>query len=605
MADYIYLLENRLSLAQQSALQAVRDVVRAKGITLFLVGGAVRDLTSGSSVRDLDVTVQGNALKLKKELEKAGGELVGENDAAQALYFLFPGSVRVEVSSALSVEYPKPNKPVYHAANILQDLRRRDFTANAMALSLNEGSYGLLMDPLNGVADIENRELRLVSNYGFIEDPSRLIHAARLSTRLGWQLEERTKVRYEAAKEEGYIKSLTPWQRGYELEEIVYEEDGLRILKSLEHEGWLKHLTSTWTSSKANANALNELADKNGQLQIQGIRADASAIAFPLLTAKMAPKDVTALKKSFARQGFVNHIDSVEKETKDFGAQFTSKAAAAPSDAWKLLYAAKPESVLSLAFSGKGAPIQNKFKAFFTEWPTAKQRIPYVQMQEMRITPDVAGYDELLNKLFFELMDGKLTNPEELKAFLEPYSPPAPPPTVHLRRPRAAKKEPKKARGKKAAVVEDPETSEALQATEDGSAAGRGTEPAKVKAAAEKASSKPVKAAAAAPTKKASAPEVAKTKSVPPVKPVQKVPAKAVGKKLGKALVPAKKAAAKIVPTKKLGKAAVPAKKATSAKKAAPVKKSTPVAKKVVAKKVPAKKVVAKKAAKPAAKKKR
>jgi len=89
MADYIYLLENRLSLAQQSALQAVRDVVRAKGITLFLVGGAVRDLTSGSSVRDLDVTVQGNALKLKKELEKAGGELVGENDAAQALYFLF------------------------------------------------------------------------------------------------------------------------------------------------------------------------------------------------------------------------------------------------------------------------------------------------------------------------------------------------------------------------------------------------------------------------------------------------------------------------------------------------------------------------------------
>ena len=73
MADYIYLLENRLSQAQQAALSAVREIARTKGLTVFLVGGAVRDLTSGSPVRDLDVVVQGNALKLKKDIEKAGG----------------------------------------------------------------------------------------------------------------------------------------------------------------------------------------------------------------------------------------------------------------------------------------------------------------------------------------------------------------------------------------------------------------------------------------------------------------------------------------------------------------------------------------------------
>ena len=64
---------------------------------------------------------------------------------------------------------------------------------------LNEGSYGLLMDPTNGVAHIEMRTLRLVSNYGFLEDPIRLLRAVRLSTRLGWLMDERTKQRFDNA----------------------------------------------------------------------------------------------------------------------------------------------------------------------------------------------------------------------------------------------------------------------------------------------------------------------------------------------------------------------------------------------------------------------
>jgi tRNA nucleotidyltransferase (CCA-adding enzyme) len=95
MADYIYLLQTRLTPAQQSALAAVRDAARARNLTVFLVGGAVRDLTSGSPIRDLDVVVQGPAPKLKKDLEKMGGLVVGESDASQSLFFHFPGGVRL------------------------------------------------------------------------------------------------------------------------------------------------------------------------------------------------------------------------------------------------------------------------------------------------------------------------------------------------------------------------------------------------------------------------------------------------------------------------------------------------------------------------------
>src|ERR1700679_4101705 len=132
MADYIYLLENRLSRAQQAALLAVRQVARAKGLTVFLVGGAVRDMTSGSPVRDLDVVVQGNALKLKKDIEKSKGEVTGESETFQVVFARFPGGIRMAIGSTLSVSFPKPGKPVTKPATILEDLRRRDFTANAM-----------------------------------------------------------------------------------------------------------------------------------------------------------------------------------------------------------------------------------------------------------------------------------------------------------------------------------------------------------------------------------------------------------------------------------------------------------------------------------------
>ncbi len=597
MADYIYLLENRLSSAQRSSLRAVRDVARSKGLTVFLVGGAVRDLTSGSPVRDLDVVVQGNALKLKKDLEKAGGALVGENEAGQALYLRFPGNVRMEVGSTLSVTFPKPGKAVAKPASILDDLRRRDFTANAMALSLNEGSYGLLMDPLNGVADIENRELRLVSNYGFIEDPIRMVRAARLMARLGWTLDEKTQARYETGKAEGYISALTEFHRGYETEEIVHEEDPLRVLKRLEAEGWMKYLAPYWTSAKANAAEMERLREIQAQLQMQGIQPATAAANFPLLTAKLTPKEVAALKKGFPRQGFVKEIEALEGEAKAFAAELAGKSAALPSQAWKLLMSAKPETVLMVAFSTKNAALQAKLKSFYTEWPLARQKMPYALMQEMRIVPELPIYEELLEKLFFELMDGKLTTPEEMKAFLEPYSPPAPPPPVSMRRLRSAKKDakPAKSRSKKAAKAVE-ETDAVVEAGDEVPA--EVAAPVAVKAPAVKTAATAKAAVVAkksAPVK--AAPAVAK-KAVPAKK---LVPAKAAAPAAKKA-VPAKKT----VPAKKAApaKKAVAAKKVVAAKKAVPAKKSTapvkkmPAKKAVPAKKAPVKKVVpAKKAA--------
>jgi tRNA nucleotidyltransferase (CCA-adding enzyme) len=138
MADYIYMMESRLTPEQQRGVNMVQEVAREHGMNIYLVGGVVRDIISGALIRDLDFAVQGNALKLQKDLEKAGAVVQGADENLRTLYLLMPGNLRGEIASTRQEVYDKPGKPPeITPATINEDLRRRDFTVNAMALSLN------------------------------------------------------------------------------------------------------------------------------------------------------------------------------------------------------------------------------------------------------------------------------------------------------------------------------------------------------------------------------------------------------------------------------------------------------------------------------------
>jgi hypothetical protein len=459
MADYIYLLEKRLSADQQNALRQLREAAREAGFLLFLTGDSVRDLTSGHAVRDLEVSVHGNALKLKKTIEKTGGTIWGEDEPSKSLFVCFPGTVRVDIISCHRIDYPKPGTPVYHPATILEDLRRRDFTVNAMAISLNEGSFGLLMDPLNGVADIEARTLRLVSNYGFLEEPSLLIRATRYQARLGWELDPKTGTRYENAVAEGVIEHLSPTAQGQELEQIGHEEEGLKVLQALENAGWMKVLFPAWTTAKADAERLAALHDLSVELLVQGVRPDISAAQMQLLTAKLAAKELSALKKLLLRPGFVEEWNGLDSAAAKFAKVLLSKENAIPSAGFNLFTSYDPEAILWLGFTSKDAAIKERFNQFLKVWPEARQRIPHALMQEMRITPELAVYKDVVQQIFLQLIDGKLETPEEMRAFLEPHSPPAPPPQVTIKRTRAKRSE---AKVKERSIDDDEEGEEDL-----------------------------------------------------------------------------------------------------------------------------------------------
>lgn len=440
MADYIYTMEIRLTPDQQKAVTKVQEVARAAAMNIYLTGGAVRDIISGFSIRDLDFTVQGNPLKLQKELERAGAEIVASDDDLKALHVRLPGGVRAEISMARTERYEKTGKPPLIApATIIEDLRRRDFTVNAMALSLNPGSRGLLMDPFNGAADIEAKLLRVLHNYAFVEDPSRLIRASRFAARFHWPLEERTQARLESAKENNYIEYISDRAIGYEVEQLAFEEDPLHIVKVLEKEGWLKVLSAHWTTAKVDANGLSQLMKTRQQMNELGYTPDPSPAVMYFLTARLGDKEIADMRKLIPRKDLVEAWRDLEENAKELAKRLMGKDAATPSRTWQMLSQARPEMVLFLAVTARQQSVAQKIKNFFTKWRQVQQKIPLPEMTELHITPQLPEYPKIAHDVFMLLLDGKLRSRTELLKFLKPLAPPPPPPPPPPKRGRAAK----------------------------------------------------------------------------------------------------------------------------------------------------------------------
>jgi tRNA nucleotidyltransferase (CCA-adding enzyme) len=442
MADYIYMMETRLTPEQQRGVALVQDIARAEEMNVYLAGGAVRDMISGFPIRDLDFVVQGNPLKFERALEKAGAEIEGKDEELRVLYVRLPGKVRAEIAAARSEKYDKPGKPPeVRFETINEDLRRRDFTANAMALSLNPGSRGLLLDPFNGVADIspeaETKYLRVLHNYAFLEEPSRLIRAVRFQTRFHWQLEERTQARFNTAVENNYIDYLGNEPIGRELEQFAYEEDPLASMRALEKQGWMKLLHPHWNSYKADTADLQQMQKLRTQLQDLGYNVDASAIQLYFLTAKLPEGDTQRLQRAIPRQGLVRRWKALEDEAKELAKRLTSKEAAQPSQAWKLLSDTPPEKILFLALTTRQGAVEAKVKNWLTKWRQMKQRLPFPEMAELRITPELPVYQKIMDEAFLMLLDGKLRSQREILKYLKPYEPPPPPPPPPPRRGRA------------------------------------------------------------------------------------------------------------------------------------------------------------------------
>ncbi|MDD4169542.1 MAG: CCA tRNA nucleotidyltransferase [Desulfotomaculaceae bacterium] len=194
------------------------------GYKLYVAGGVVRDLLLGIECLDIDLVVEGDGIELAQALSKEYNGRLRLHPKFGTAKVVFPNGVQVDVATARVEFYQYPAAmPQVETSSLQQDLYRRDFSINAMAVSLNEGSFGDVVDFFGGRADLERGMVRVLHNLSFIEDPIRILRALRFEKRFHMNLEAQTlKLVQEAAN----IKMLSrvPNERIWEELKHIFRE---------------------------------------------------------------------------------------------------------------------------------------------------------------------------------------------------------------------------------------------------------------------------------------------------------------------------------------------------------------------------------------------
>jgi len=228
-------------------LKKASKMAKEMGYSLYPVGGFVRDLLLGTPTLDIDLVVEGDAIALAHRLaQEVGGRVHGHSRFGTAKLIFSEESPVAPLSSldfvtARTEFYEHPTAlPSVERSSIKQDLHRRDFTINTLAISLDEESYGELLDFYGGEKDIEQGLIRVLHNLSFVEDPTRILRAIRLEQRLGFKVEERTEELIHDALD---LLHRVSGERIYqELEAIFREEQPTKALERLQSLEVLSHI---------------------------------------------------------------------------------------------------------------------------------------------------------------------------------------------------------------------------------------------------------------------------------------------------------------------------------------------------------------------------
>ena len=248
------LMRRRLPAKIFKRLQEIGRLADATSVSAYLVGGLVRDLLLGYTNLDVDIAVEGDGMAFARRLADRYGAGLKVFDRFATALVVFPDGFKLDVATARCESYAHPTAlPTVEPSSIKDDLYRRDFTINALAIRLNASHFGELVDFYGGQRDLERKVIRVLHARSFVDDPTRVFRAIRFEQRFGFHIEKHTLTLLKEAAASDLVHWLSGPRLRNEVMRLLSEQAPIRTIRRMAEFDLLRflHTGLAWTARLA------------------------------------------------------------------------------------------------------------------------------------------------------------------------------------------------------------------------------------------------------------------------------------------------------------------------------------------------------------------
>jgi len=418
MKEYLKKLPQEL----QDVLFSAGELANKQKARAYLVGGFVRDLLIGVDNLDLDIALEGDGIKF--------AEAFAKNTQAQVVCHKRFGTAKVNISPVLKVDiastrkerYPHPaSLPLVETGLLEDDLIRRDFTINTLAISLNRRDFGSLLDMFNGKRDIEHKVIRILHDASFVDDPTRILRAIRFEQRYGFRIEPRTMACLKKALKQGMLNVVQPQRLRHELILILREKNPWKPVKRMKGITGLDFIDPGLPLSK-DAAGLFHCAGKQIEWFKSNFprhrRLDTWLIYFMALLEGSDKSRIDRICRKFV------FSKGEEKRLASFGSSRSavlarlSRKKLLPSDIFHTLEDLSYEVILLLKACARDKLAQERIEEFFRKYNGTNLLVGGHHLKELGFVPG-PHYQKIFKELLNAKLNGRLKDREDELEFLK------------------------------------------------------------------------------------------------------------------------------------------------------------------------------------------
>lgn len=412
-------LLRRLPKRLAELLRRVGRLADAEGIRLYLVGGVVRDLLLKRNIWDLDLTVEGDGPSFARLAAKRFGAGLALFERFATARLVFPRGLKVDIASTRRESYADPAAlPDVVTAALEEDLFRRDFTVNAMAIELNNARWGLLHDPYGGRRDLRGKRVRVLHHRSFVDDPTRIFRAIRFAERFGFRLEAKTARLLTEAARTNLVARLSGPRLANEIFALMREERPEEAVRRLRRWRLLRFVHPRLALGKRSERLMAVLpkAIRWWERRCPQLPIDRAMIRVMALLAYAAPATIGgSIQRLQLSAAQARTMESAGERTTCAAARLSSRASMQPSAIYRLLSPLPNEAlVLVLAkvlVSGRRAGstrCSRRLNRFVTRDRHITTTVNGNNLKQLGLRPG-PQFKTILDQLLDERLDGRIS----------------------------------------------------------------------------------------------------------------------------------------------------------------------------------------------------